>query len=192
VAYLTLRADAPTSSVLLVRTASNPDDLAPAVREAVRTIDPALPVTRVMSLAQFLHDASWNGRISASILSTATMIVFGLALVGLSAVTAHRVLQRTAELGLRLAIGATRGQVVRLVLRDVLGRVALGVGTGVLLVVALSRVFPPPPAPAEVGLGVPVAFTMVLIAVASVSVLTCLGPALRAARIDPTRALRSE
>jgi predicted permease len=191
-AYLPLRADAPSSSLLLVRTTRNPDDLAAAVREAVRTIDPALPITRVMSLAQFLHDASWNGRISASILSAATTIVFGLALVGLSAVTAHRVLQRTAELGLRLAIGASRAHVVRLVLRDVLGRVAVGVGTGILLVVALSRVFPPPAAPAEAGLSVPLAFTTVLVAVASVSLLTCLGPALRAARIDPTRALRRE
>jgi ABC-type antimicrobial peptide transport system permease subunit len=120
------------------------------------------------------------------------MIVFGLALVGLSAVTAHRVIQRTAELGLRLAIGATRGQVVRLVLRDVLGRVAVGVGVGVLLVVALSRVFPAPVSPADAGPNVPLVFGTVLLAVGVVSLLTCVGPALRAARIDPIRALRSE
>lgn len=189
-AYLPFRAEPPDSASLVLSGSDAPSALASTVRDVVHGLDPTLPVSGAMSLEQARHEHGWNGRISASVVFTAAAITFVLALVGLYAVTAYRVIQRTAELGLRLAVGATGHQIAGLVLGGAIRHLAVGGVLGLGLVVAMSRLFPAPTSSeGAVAFGT---VLMILALVVAVALVACLGPALRAARIDPIGALRSE
>ena len=190
VAYVSDREAPPSSTILIVRTATSPDAVAAAIRDTVATLDQDLPLYRVVPLAQAAHEGNWNGRVSAAILHSITIVAMLLAVVGLYAVTAHAVVQRKHEIGIRVALGATASVVTWLVLRRALTDVGFGLAAGLGATVLFERLF------TDISTGhaltnppnLALAAGLVLI----VSVAACVRPATRAARIAPATALRSD
>lgn len=106
IVYLPLRA-APAAIVsLMARSRASPDTLGSTLREAVRRLDPDVPLYRVMTLDRAIEDARWNGRLSSTLAVSISLIAVALAAVGLYAVTAHAVAQNMPEIGVRIALGA--------------------------------------------------------------------------------------
>ena len=186
--YEPARANPPESASLIVRVPrGDPSSVAPAVREAVRQLDANLPLYRLNSFDQALRDSNWNGRVSARIVITISTIALILALVGQFVVTAQTVSQRTQEIGLRIAVGASSTRIVRLVLRRALLQLTGGLSFGVFLIFALGRLFPVPSSFDDAQV-----LATVIALIVGVAMTACVVPALRAARVDPVRALRSE
>lgn len=164
--------------------------LAPALRSAVRAIDVSQPVTRVRTVEQDVRRGISSRWFDAMVIAALAVLALVLALGGLYAVTAYSVTQRTREIGVRMALGADRASVMRLVLRQ--GGIIVGAGTvlGVLAAVPLVRfvsamLFDVQPLD-------PIVFTVVAALVTAVAMLATLIPARRASRVDPMVALRAD
>jgi putative ABC transport system permease protein len=188
--YVPYRQDPWTAVSLVVRTAADPKGLAAAMREEVRALDPTLPLHSVLTLDEVRSRAIWVPRLWGRMLAAVAAFALLLAALGVYGVVSYAVSQRTHELGVRAAIGAARGDVLRLVLGQGL-RLALGAAAaGLLGAVALSG--------ALSGLlyGVDALDPVILLGSASlltlVAVVASFGPAWRATRLDPLAALRSE
>lgn len=175
---------------LVIRSSANPEAVAAEVRRAIRSIDGRQPVSRMVTMPQHLSDILVTERFSAALMTALAALGLFLAACGLYGVISYSVSQRTSELGLRLALGANRASVVRLVL----GRAILLVGVGLAAGTLLARVSGMFLAGTlyEIAPGDPATFAIVAIALAAVSALACSVPALRATRIDPLVALRTE
>jgi putative ABC transport system permease protein len=174
----------PSTAALIVRAPADPAALAPLLRDEVRALDADLPVYRVLPMEDAMAEASWNSRVSAVAITTISLIALCLSLVGLYAVTAHAVAQRTPELGVRIAFGASHVRIGWLVLRRAYWQLALGLAAGVLATVAWARLFGAAWFSALNLAGV--MGTVVLVAT-----IACLVPARRAMRLDPVAALRN-
>jgi predicted permease len=182
--------DDAASTTLVLRTVGDPGTSVRALRQLVAGLDRDLPLDRVMPLASALHDANWNGRISAGILLTVTGIAFLLAIVGLYAVTAQSVTERAQEIGIRVALGASSPAVVWLVLRRAFTYVAFGLGASLPCLYVFERMFVD--ATTDHPLLQPLTLAPVVGLVVVVTLVACARPAVRATRIDPTTALRQE
>jgi predicted permease len=191
VVYLPLRAAPPLSALMVVRTPSQSTAIAPVLRDTVRAIDPELPLYRIMSMDQALMESQWNGRVSNMIITSIAFVALCLAAVGLYAVTAHTVVQRTQEIGVRMALGAERRHVVILVLRRAMAQLALGIGAGVGCTLGWERLFGGGAA-GGARMSDPMNLVAVSALLAVVTVVACLTPAWRALRVDPVVALRYE
>jgi ABC-type antimicrobial peptide transport system permease subunit len=161
-----------------------------AVRHDVRALDPDQPVHSLQTVADVLAADRWWQRTWGSVFGIVAAIALTLSSVGLYAVISHSVAQRTQEIGVRMAVGAARSQIVWLVLRRGLGQVAWGLVIGAIASVALARVMPG-------GLGGvsaydPAALAVIAALLTGVSVAACIVPARRATRVDPVIALRVE
>lgn len=175
---------------LRVRDDTPASSLAPALRGAVRAIDPAQPVTRVITVEQMVRDGLSSRWFDAMVIGALAALALVLALGGLYAVTAYSVTQRTREIGVRVALGADRASVMSLVLRQVAAMVGAGVLGGVLAALPLVRflssmLF-------EVQPLDPVVFGVVATLVIGVAMVATFIPARRASRMDPMVALRAE
>ncbi|HUE84648.1 MAG TPA: ABC transporter permease [Vicinamibacterales bacterium] len=164
--------------------------LTPALRSAVRALDPAQPLTRVRTVEQIVREGMSARWFDALVIAALAALALILALGGLYAVTAYAVAQRTREIGLRLALGADRGAVMRMVLLQggamVGAGVALGLAAGVPMVRFVSaRLFDVKPLD-------PAVFALVTVAVGLTALLATFVPAWRASRVDPMIALRAE
>jgi predicted permease len=175
-----------------MHTAGDPGTFAPVVREHVRGLDPDMPIFRISTMAAFFHDRAMLGpRLIAQIVSATGVMGLFMAVIGLYGVVAYAVSRRTREIGIRMAIGATPGRVLWLVLNQGAILTAIGLAIGLALVIPIARNFVPSfvvgvqPLGALVLLGVPG-----LLAAATMA--ACWIPARRAARVDPTRALRTQ
>ena len=175
-----------------MRTATDPAAFAAVVREQVRTLDRDMPIFRTSTMATFFHDRAMLGpRLIAQIVTATGVMGLFMAVIGLYGVVAYAVSRRTREIGIRLAIGATPGCVLRMVRHQ--GAVFTGVGLaiGLALVIPIARNIVPnfvvgtDPLGATVLIGVPA-----LLGAATMA--ACWIPAQRAAKVDPTRALRQE
>jgi putative ABC transport system permease protein len=164
--------------------------LAPAVRAVIAAIDPALAVARVTTMNQVLRDASAPQRFSTTVLTAFAAGALLLAALGLYGVLAFSVAQRTREIGVRIALGARRGEVVRLVLGQGMVLVGIGLAVGFAGAVATTRVlrsllFETQPFD-------PWTFAIVPVLLALVSLAAGYVPARRAALVDPIVTLRAE
>jgi ABC-type antimicrobial peptide transport system permease subunit len=178
--------------VLQVRASMPPDALAPAVQRAVRGIEPNLPLYDVQTMTQALGSGLgfFPVRVGAIAVAAFGLLAFALAIVGLYGVTSYLASQRTHEIGVRIAIGATQQHIVRLVLANGSKLVVLGVVGGIVMTVAGSRIVDR----FLFGVSVDDPFTLVSVVpvLCGVTLIACAIPARRAARVDPAIALRSE
>jgi putative ABC transport system permease protein len=190
VAYLPLRQNSPTFAFLLLRASGDPAALIPAVRDQVRAVDADLPLFRIQTMDQGLAQQRWPFQIFGTMFAVFATIALALSAVGLYAVTAYSVAQRTQEIGVRMALGAQAPQVWWLILRRGLIQLAIGLaiglagafGVGTLLKSILLQ-------SNGRDAGTLAAIVAVLIVV---SVAASFGPARRATRLDPVSALRND
>jgi putative ABC transport system permease protein len=180
----------PRTMYLMVRTQGDPMALAGAVRSTVRQMDPALPVAELKPMDRVLADSMGRPRFIMVLVMLFAALALILAAVGTYGVLSYAVQQRTREIGVRMALGAQLGQVLRMVLGQGARLAGIGLLLGVVGAVALRRIL------ASLLFGVtatdPLIFVLVVALLALISFLACLVPAQRAARIDPLLALRSE
>ena len=175
---------------VLVRTEGAPAALLPSARQAVSSLDPEQPVYLIQTLDEALATSSFQQRISAVLLSIFAGVALVLAAIGIYGVMSYAVTARTQEMGVRLAIGAQRRDVIWLVLSQVLRLSAIGLAIGVGVVVAAGR--------ALEGLlfGVraadPATIAAVTFVLGAVALVAAWAPASRASKTDPIQALRTE
>jgi ABC-type antimicrobial peptide transport system permease subunit len=173
-----------------LRTEGDPLDLVPAVRSAVRRLDPALPLADLRPLAELVEQAVRQQRLSAALVGGFAVGALLLAAMGLFGLVAGAVTRRRHELGVRLALGAGRRRVVRLVVADGLGLVALGVLLGVPGVWALGRFLDG--VVVDISPFDPATLAAVAAGLGLVAAVACWLPARRVAAIDPASSLRAE
>jgi putative ABC transport system permease protein len=175
---------------LVLRTARTSNDLAPLLRDKVRGIDPSLPIEAIRRFDFVLDHLVDTRRGLMALLGAFALIALLLATVGIYGLLSYDVSRRTREIAVRGAIGATPGQIVRLVLSQGLGKVGAGLVFGLVSALYFTRFMP------SLLFGVqpwnPFAYAIVLALLFAVATLSCWLPAWRAARIDPLVALRSE
>ncbi|HKS37678.1 MAG TPA: ABC transporter permease [Verrucomicrobiae bacterium] len=178
------------SPTLLVRTTGNPATLAEAIRRETRAVIPNLPPPLIRTMDDLLSETVAQPRLQTGLLSLFAGLALMLAAVGLYGVLAYAVAQRQREIGVRLALGAQKRDVLSLVIGQGMKLALAGVGIGLLAALALTRVI------RSLLYGVtpadPVTFAGVSLLLVSVALLACWLPARRAARIDPMEALRCE
>jgi len=141
IVYVPYRADPQRFSVLIVRTAAEPGTVTSLVREEMRVVEPDLPLFDIQTMDARLAQMRWPMRVFGSMFAIFAGIALVLSAVGLYAVTAYSVSQRTAEIGIRMALGAQPEQVLWLVLRRSLLQLAIGLPFGVILVIAIAISF---------------------------------------------------
>jgi predicted permease len=181
---------ATTSAVFVLRASRDGGNLAASIRQAIWSVDHGIPVFDIRSMGQIIARSLETRHFAVGLLTAFATLALVLAVIGLYGVLSYAVAQRTAELGMRLALGATSGQVLRLVMSDgvrlsVIG-VALGAVVGALAARGLSKLL------FGVGSFDPLAFGLAAAVLVGMSMLASYLPARRAARVDPIVALRHE
>ena len=178
------------SVVLLARSPGDPSNLVPAIRSVLRDLDSGIPLANAQLLEQELGDSVARPRFLAALLGTFALLATALALIGMHGVLSYNVAQRTPELGIRLALGATRTQVIGLVLRDGMSLAAAGTIIGLVAGAIATRTM------AALLFGISahdaVTFAAVTVGIAMLALVASLIPARRAARAQPMSALRAE
>lgn len=175
---------------LVVHTDTSPLSLANSVTRTIAAIDPSIPIYRLSTLEQRLDEFQENRRFLAWVLSLFASIGILLAAIGMYGVVRYDVTQRTQEIGVRIAVGASRGDVVALVLRNGLALTGAGLVIGELTAVALAGLM------TALVFGIsprdPVTLVLAPLLLLAVGVAACLEPAWRALRVDPLHALKAE
>jgi putative ABC transport system permease protein len=177
-------------SSFVVRTAGQPNALLADVRREVQRLDPNLPVHVLRTLPEHVSEALWPARLGARLLAVFGLLALTLAAVGLSGVIAYLVSQRTHEIGIRLALGAQAGDVLKLVVWQGLKLTLSGVVIGLFGAFALTRLLEN----LLYGLSPtdPLTFLSITSLLVAVALLACYIPARRATKVDPLVALRYE
>jgi len=188
--YLPMSQGQDSVSTLVVRTTGDPMAVLPSVRSIVRELDSSVPLQAPRPLDAVVAEMMADRRLNTTLLVVFAVIAAVLAAVGIYGVMAYAVAQRTRELGVRLALGASIRNVLGLVLLEGMGLAAMGLGIGLAAALALGG------AMTRLLYQVPATDPLTLVAIAGVTVvaavLACALPAARAIRVDPVIALRGE
>jgi putative ABC transport system permease protein len=179
-----------SSMTLVIQTSINPLGISDAARNAVQSENPNVPVSSLTTLEQVVSDAVWQPRFNLVLISLFAVLALTLAAVGIYGVMAYTVTQRTHEIGIRMALGARNGDVLRLVLRQGMRLAALGAALGVAGAFGLARLMTS--LLYQVEPGDPITFICVSALLTMVTLIACWLPARRAAKVDPMVALRNE
>jgi predicted permease len=178
---------------LMVRSTSDPAALSATVQRQIAALDPDLPVYNVRTMEKHISDSVFGTmpmRFGASLAGVQGLVALLLALMGLYAVVSYAVSQRTREIGVRMALGAARADVLKLVVREGMRLSFVGIAIGLLLAAGLGAIL------SKVLYGLapidPLVFGGVTLLLLGVSALACWVPARRAARVDPLVSLRCE
>jgi len=182
--------DQPRGTTLLVRSHGDPGKIAPVLREEIRSLDPDMPVFNVRTLDEFLARQRWLPAVFGTMFAIFAGIALLLSAVGLYAVTAYSVTQRTQEIGIRMALGAHAGQVVWLILKRAVGHLAVGLTAGIAGAFGVGRLLES--LLFQTSARDPLTIVSIGGLMIAVSVAACLWPARRATRLDPVSALRYE
>lgn len=188
VLYMSYRLEPPSGTAIVIRGHGDPGALTSAVREAVQATDPDQPVFGVQTMEQTLAQQRWPYRVFGTMFTIFAFIALLLSSVGIYAVTAYSVTQRTQEIGVRMALGARASQVSWLVLRQGLVQLAVGLvlgSAGALLAAPVLQTLLVQIKPTD-----PVTLGAIALLFTAVTVCACLIPARRATRLDPLTALR--
>jgi putative ABC transport system permease protein len=175
---------------VVARTAGDPAALAGPIRDAVRSIDPAQPVADVRTMDEYLGHAVARRRFTLQLLAGFAGLALALTAIGLYGTTAYGVAQRTRELGIRIALGASDGVVLWSELRRALAVVVAGVVAGVAASIALGRLLASQLY--EVSRTDPLVYAAIAVGLAAVGALASYLPARRATRVDPMVAIRAD
>ena len=175
---------------VILKSSGRPDALAAPLRQTVREIDPDLPVASIRPMTAIVAESIEQPRFLALLVGLFAASALVLAAVGIYGLIAFAVAQRTQEIGVRMALGAGRGDVVRLVVFDAMKLTAIGLALGAAGAAAVaeslqSQLFGVTPID-------PATFAVAALALGGTAIVACLIPAVRAARVDPMVALRAE
>ena len=188
--YVPYRQEPPVGASLVVRSRLPPASVMDAVRKVVQSVNADRPVFTIQTLDEMLADSRWPFRVFGSIFAIVAFVALALSAVGLYAVMAYSVTQRTQEIGLRMALGAESRQVSWLILKRGSCSWRLGSRLGLAGAFALSRVM------RRLLIGVtptdPLTFGTITLLLTLVAMAACLLPARRATRVDPLIALRTD
>jgi putative ABC transport system permease protein len=175
---------------LVIRSNTDQAALLAQVKRQLWTVDGQVPVTRVRSMTEVMSASLAEQRFNMALLGIFAAVALTLAAIGIYGVMSYSVTQRTHEIGVRIALGADRSDVVTLVLRQGLVLTAIGVVTGLATALALTRVM------SSLLFGVsatdPVTFAIISVLLGGVALVACFVPARRATKVDPMIALRSQ
>jgi putative ABC transport system permease protein len=179
-----------TALTFVVRTTVDPESLAKSCEAAVRGIDRSIPISQVESMQHVIADKLWRSRVSAMLLGVFAAIALALAAVGIYGVISYGVRERTREIGIRVALGGTEWDILRLVMLQSLKPVAAGVTLGILVAITVSRLMTTllyQVAATDIATYLCVTVALILTGMLATSV-----PAWRAIKADPLIALRHE
>jgi ABC-type antimicrobial peptide transport system permease subunit len=164
--------------------------MAEPVRQIVREVTPGVPVFQVRTMEQRLQDSMSTARFNTLLLSLLGIVGLVLAAIGIYGVIAYFVSRRTQEIGVRMALGASRAHVLGLIVRQAAWPVAIGIVVGVAMAALATRAL----STQLFGVSAydPTTFAVVIVALSGAALAASLIPAVRAASMNPTRALRGE
>ncbi|HEV8149481.1 MAG TPA: ABC transporter permease [Gemmatimonadales bacterium] len=177
-------------TVTLRTTLAKPLDLLPAVRGTLRGLDPELPIYQVQTLEQAVERSLWRQRLQSQVIGLFAGLALVLATIGIYGVISYAVAQRTREMGVRMALGASAGRIVGLVVRQGMLLTLGGIGLGLLGAITLTRVLGK--LLYEVRATDLATFVFMPIVLGATAVVASWLPARRAAKVDPLVAMRAE
>jgi predicted permease len=173
-----------------IRTKANPDSVAAGIQDAVHAVDPELPVARLASLTTLVSNSMTADRLSTLLVGSFGILALVLASIGLYGVISYSVMQRTAEIGVRIALGATRTQIFVMVVGQAARLACAGIVIGLIMALASTHLM------VRFLYGVraadPLTFALVPLFLVIIALLACYLPARKAMNIEPTLALRYE
>jgi putative ABC transport system permease protein len=188
--YRALRQDPRRGVFVTMRTTGDPTAVASAARQALRAVDPELPLTDLMTMQERVSADLARPRVSVALLGIFAGIALLLAAIGIYGVISYAVAQRTREIGIRMALGASTSDVRKLVVRQGMAPALAGIALGIVGALAATRVM------SSLLYGVsatdPVTFAGVPVLLAMIALAAAYLPARRATRVEPVNALRSE
>jgi len=189
-AYMPIAQNGQRAGLFVLRANNNPSALGRSIQAAIHEVDPNLPVFNIQTMNDAIDASVGNERLTMVLLIGFAALALVMAAIGVFGVTAYSVSQRTHELGIRMALGANRGSVMALVLRQEMGACLIGVAIGVIGATLLSSLLE------SLLFGVSARDTMTLsiaaVVLLGVTMIACVIPARRATRVDPVTALRLE
>jgi putative ABC transport system permease protein len=188
--YLSHQQEPQTAMTVLVKTSGDPTTVSPEVRAGIRAMDADLPLPAVTAMRDVVRSSIGRPRFDALLLATFATVALLLSAIGIYGVTSYGVAQQTREIGIRAALGATRGDVLGFVLGRSVRLTMLGIAAGLLSALALTRVL----TRLLYGVRPTDAVTFIVVAgmLLAVTLVASYIPARRALTIDPLRALRTE
>jgi predicted permease len=179
-----------SDATLAVHAATDALQFSVPLQKQIASLDPELPISDVRTINEIIGASLVNASLSATLVLAFAMLSLILASVGLYGVLSYLATQRTSELGIRMALGAQRDQLLQWMLLDGLRPALFGLGLGLVMSLAATRIFQ------SMLFGMkpldPVVLSGVVATLLAVAVLACLAPAWRASRLDPMKALRTE
>jgi predicted permease len=188
--YVPLAQNYTSARALQVRSSVPPETLLAPVQAEIHNLAPDLPVTEAKTMKQSIGDDLLEYRLGAGVATVMGAIGLLLAVIGIYGIVSFSAAQRTREIGIRMALGGSARDVIRLILQQGVGMVMVGLGVGVLAALGITRVM------TGLLVGVspsdPLTYTTVALLLAAVALLACWIPARRATRVDPGVALRYE
>lgn len=188
--YVSYAQAPPFSFNLIIHTAGDPAQLTSAVRREVQALDKDVPIYNIETMSQRVWDASAQQRFRTLLLASFAVVALLLASIGIYGVLSYSVAQRTNEIGIRMALGAGQGDILKLVIAQGMKVVLIGIGAGLPIAWVLARLMKS--FLFEVSATDPAIFAAVTLLLALLALLACYLPARKAARVNPLTALRYE